>query len=231
MPGSIPSSYFTGRGDELQQIDRAFSASFGDLPACCVIHGMPVVGKTQLVLQYAALASGKSRYTYTFWLSAGSVEKLPRDSRMVDLLRLPERYALDQVTKLSVVRALCQDPTCEKRRLLILDNVTRETTRMILDQVLPQRNSGGRLPYIVRTASIAESCTVPCKSLILPLQPSGINDAFTILAAGAEMVGGITEEASYADLECLVWLVGNDIQLSNPLFHLPYLAKDLELIF
>jgi len=40
---------------------------------------------------------------YTFWVAAGSVEKLARDfSKLVDLLRLPGRHALDQVTKLTV---------------------------------------------------------------------------------------------------------------------------------
>ena len=76
LPDSILSSHFTGRGDELQQIDCAFSASSSDLPARCVIHGMPGVGKTPLALRYATLAFEKSKDIYFFWLSAGSVEKL-----------------------------------------------------------------------------------------------------------------------------------------------------------
>ncbi|KAL8858287.1 MAG: hypothetical protein Q9178_005150 [Gyalolechia marmorata] len=39
LPDFILSPYFIGRGDELQQIDRVFSASSGDLPGRCVIHG------------------------------------------------------------------------------------------------------------------------------------------------------------------------------------------------
>ena len=171
---------------------------------------MPGVGKTQLALQYATLASGRSQYTYTFWVSAGSVEKLARDfSKLADLLRLPGRYAFDQVTKLTVMRAWLEDPTARKRWLLILDNVTRETTRMILDDILPRRNSGGRLLFTTRTASIADSCTIPCKSFVLALQPPGTNDAVTMLAAGAEMGGESTAEASYADFERLVRSVGN----------------------
>ncbi len=54
---------------------------------------MPGIGKTQLALQYAILASERSHYTYTFWVSAESVEKLARDfSKLVNLLRLSERY-------------------------------------------------------------------------------------------------------------------------------------------
>ena len=171
---------------------------------------MPGVGKTQLALQYATLASRRSLYTYIFWVSAGSVEKLARDfSKLVDLLRLPGRYALDQVTKLTVARAWLEDSTARKRWILILDNVTRETTRMILDEILPRRNSGGRLLFTTRTASIAESCAIPCKSVKLALQPPGINDAVTMLAAGAGMGGESTAKASYADLERLVRSVGN----------------------
>ena len=63
---------------------------------------MPGVGKTQLALQYAALASGRSQDTYTFWVPAGSVEKLAQDfSRLVNLLRLPGRHGSDQFTKLA----------------------------------------------------------------------------------------------------------------------------------
>ena len=63
---------------------------------------MPGVGKTQLALQYAALASGRSQDTYTFWVSAGSVEKLAQDfSRLVNLLRLLGLYGSDQFTKLA----------------------------------------------------------------------------------------------------------------------------------
>lgn len=210
MPDYILSSYFTGRGDELQQIDHAFSASSGGLSARCIIHGMPGVGKTQLALQYAILASGRSQDTYTFWVSAGSVEKLTRDfSKLVDLLRLPERYASDQVTKLTVARAWLEDPTAAKKWLLVLDNVTQETTTMILDEILPRRNSGGRLLFTTRTATIAESCTIPGKSLVLALQPPGIDDAVAMLAAGAEMGEESTEEASNVDLERLVKSVGN----------------------
>jgi len=64
---------------------------------------MPGVGKTQLALRYTMLASRRSEDMYTFWVAAGSVEKLARDfSKLVDLLRLPGRHALDQVTKLTV---------------------------------------------------------------------------------------------------------------------------------
>ncbi|KAL8885668.1 MAG: hypothetical protein Q9215_006511 [Flavoplaca cf. flavocitrina] len=209
LPDAILSSHFTGRVDELQQIDRAFSASSSDLPARCVIHGMPGVGKTQLALQHATLASEQSKDMYTFWVSAASVEKLARDfSKLVDLC-LPGRHALDQATKLTLARAWLEDPTAAKKWLLVLDNVTQETSRMILEEILPRRNSGGRLLFTTRTASIAESCTISSKSLMIALQPPGLHDAVKMLAAGARRDGEGTEDASYADLEPLVRSVGH----------------------
>lgn len=80
---------------------------------------------------------------------------------------------------------------------------------MMLDDILPRRNGGGRLLFTTRTDAIAKSCTVPGKSLMLALQPPGIDDAVAMLVAGAEIGGGSTEEASHADLERLVRLVGN----------------------
>ncbi|KAL8876041.1 MAG: hypothetical protein Q9192_008939, partial [Flavoplaca navasiana] len=209
LPDAILTSHFTGRVDELQQIDQAFSASSGDLPARCVIHGMPGVGKTQLALRYATLASEKSKDMYTFWVSAASVEKLARDfSKVVDLC-LQGRHALDQATKLTLARAWLEDPTAGKKWLLVLDNVTQETSRMILDEILPRRNSGGRLLFTTRTASIAESCTTSSKSLTIALQPPGLHDAVNMLAAGAGRYGEDAEDARYANLECLVRSVGH----------------------
>jgi hypothetical protein len=51
--------------------------------------------------------------------------------------------------------------------------------------------------------------TVPGKSLMLALQPPGIDDAVAMLVAGAGLGGGRSEEASHADLKRLVRSVGN----------------------
>lgn len=163
-----------------------------------------------MALRYAMLASERSQDMYIFWVSAGSVEKLARDfSKVVDLLPLSRQHDLDQVTKLTVARAWLEDSTTKKKWLLVLDNVTRETISMVLVDILPRRNSEGRLLFTTRTATIADSCTIPDQSLTIALQPPGIDDAIAILAAGAGKGGGSTEEASNADLESLVRAVGN----------------------
>ena len=171
---------------------------------------MPGVGKTQLALRYAKLASERSEDMYTFWLSAGSTEKLARDfAKLVDILRLPEWCTLDQVTKLTVARAWLEDPTVEKKWLLVLDNVRQETTTMLFDDILPRRNGRGSLLCTTRTAEVAELCTISGQSLMIALQPPGIDDAVAMLAAGADIGEASREKASYADLKRLVRSVGN----------------------
>ncbi len=169
---------------------------------------MPGVGKTQLALKFASLASQRSQYAYVFWMSAASVEKLTRDfSKLVDLLRLPGWSALDQASKVTVARAWLEDPTAAKSWLVVLDNVTQETS-VILRDMLPRRNSGGRLLLTTRTTKIADVFTAPGKSSQLALQPPGTGDAVAMLSAGAGMEREGAMAASYADAEQVVRFVG-----------------------
>ena len=209
LPDSLLSSYFTGRCDELQQIGRVFSTSSGDPPARYAIHGMPGVGKTQLALKFASLEFERSQYTYVFWVSAASVEKLTWDFfKLMDLLRLPGRYTLDQASKLTMVRAWLEDPTVARSWLIILDNVTQETS-VILRNILPRRISGGRLLFTARTTKIADVFTAPEELSQLVLQPPGIGDAVAMLSAGAGMERQGGGEASFADAEQVVRSVEN----------------------
>jgi hypothetical protein len=75
---------------------------------------------------------------------------------------------------------------------------------MVLDEILPRRNSGGELLFTTRTATIAESCIMFDKSLTIALQSPGIDDAIAMLAIEAELGEANTKKASYADLERLV---------------------------
>jgi len=169
---------------------------------------MPGVGKTQLALKFAILASQRSQYAYVFWMSAASVEKLTRDfSKLVDLVRLPGRSALDQASKVTVARAWLEDPTAAKSWLVVLDNVTQETS-VILRDMLPRRNSGGRLLLTTRTTKIADVFTAPGKLSQLALQPPGTGDAVAMLSAGAGMEREGAMAASYADAEQVVRFVG-----------------------
>ncbi|KAL8715491.1 MAG: hypothetical protein Q9220_000826 [cf. Caloplaca sp. 1 TL-2023] len=210
LPEFILSHYFTGRSDELQHIEQGFSASSGDLPARCVIHGMPGLGKTQLALKYAKLASQKGECDYILWISASSVERLAQGlSKLVELLRLPGRQNLDQVKHLVLARAWLEDQTVGKQWLLILDNVQQETLPMVLQDILPRRNGNGRLLLTTRTAAMAELCTMPGKSLVIALRPPEINEAVKMLTARAGMDSDSTNGAGRTDLERLVRSIGS----------------------
>ena len=170
---------------------------------------MPGVGKTQLALKFATCGSQRNQYTYIFWVSAASVEKLTRDfSKLVDLLYLPGRHGLDQATKLTMARAWLEDPSVARSWLLVLDNATQETTKTLGD-ILPRRNSRGRLLFTTRTEKMAELITTLGEPSKVALQPLRMDDAVMMLSIGAKMDRESKEEAGRADMERLVRCVGN----------------------
>ncbi|KAL9104796.1 MAG: hypothetical protein Q9163_000294 [Psora crenata] len=209
LPDFILSPYFTGRSEELQQLDRVFSTSSGNLPQRCIIRGMPGVGKTQLALKFATVASNKGEYSYVFWVSAVSVGKLTRDfSKLADIVRLPRRYKLDQGSKLTAMRAWLEDPPAARSWLVVLDNISEETAIMLRD-ILPRRACGGRLLMTTRIATVADIFAAPGASSQLALQPPRISEAAEMLFASANLERQGREEASYADAVRLVQSVGN----------------------
>ena len=170
---------------------------------------MPGVGKTQLALNFATLAFRKGQYPYVFWVSAASAEKLTQDiSKLVDLVRLPGRYTLNQASKLNAARAWLEDSTVATSWLVVLDNVSEETA-VILHNILPRKSYGGRLLITTRVATIADIFTASGASSQLALQPPGIGDAIAMLSAGAKLERGGREEASYIDAKRLVQSVGS----------------------
>ena len=210
LPGFLLSPYFTGRGDELQQIERVFSISSGDLPQRCIIHGMPGVGKTQLALKFATLACQNRQYPYVFWVSGVSVEKLSQDvSKIVDLVRLSGWHALNQASKLTAARAWLEDSTAARSWLVILDNVSEETAMTILRDFLPRENFKGRVLITTRIAAIVERFTALGTLSELALQPPGIGHAIAMLVAGAHLKHEGREGASDIKIERLVQSVGN----------------------
>ena len=184
--------------------------SSGNQPQYCVIHGMPGVGKTQLVLKFATTAFHKGQYAYVFWVSAVSVEKVTQGfAKLADRVRLPGRYRLEQAGKPSTMRAWLEDSTIARSWLVVLDNVSEETIGTLRD-VLPREGSRGRLLMITRAAMIANILTTSQVSSQLALQPLEIGDALAMLSAGAklEQEEG-KEETSHVDAERLVRSVGN----------------------
>ncbi|KAL6713032.1 hypothetical protein ACLMJK_009428 [Lecanora helva] len=209
LPDFILSPYFTGRNNELQEIDATFSGSPDDQPRSYVIQGMPGVGKTQLALKYATLSFQKGEYSFVFWLSAGSVEKVTRDcSKLADLVQLPRRHMLDLAGKLIALRAWLKDLQGKKSWLIVLDNVTEETTTILRDVLLREENKG-RLLITTRRATFVDIFIAWGISSQLALQPLATDDAVAMLSAGARLEQKKRSETSYIDAERLVRSVGN----------------------
>ena len=169
---------------------------------------MPGLGKTQLALRFAELAFQRSQYTYVFWVSAASAEKLTRDfSKLVDLLRLPGYSTSNQVTKLTMARAWLEDSTDGRSWLVILDNVTQETTAMLRD-MLPRRNGMGKLLFTTRTAKIADLLATSGGLSQLALQPPRIQDAVVMLSAYSGLGRDGTSDMNSADAAQVIRSVG-----------------------
>jgi hypothetical protein len=104
-PVDLLSVHFTGRGEELDFLKAALSKSHNGSPSRCAVHGMPGLGKTQLLLRYAKLSFDRHQYIRVFWISATSVDKLNQGfAGILDLIKHPDRFLEDQYAKLTSAR-------------------------------------------------------------------------------------------------------------------------------
>ena len=208
LPEFILSPHFTGRADELGEINRWLSNLSDGKPRRVIIHGMPGLGKTQLALEFATRAYRESLYPYVFWVSAASTEKLAQEfSRLADLLCLPGRHGVGQNTKLTIVRAWLENRSAARSWLVIFDNVDQETVALLRD-VIPRAGCNGRLIMTTRTAATAELFAIAEETYQLALQPPGKDDAMQILSAGADVDQESWDQANFEAAQQLVKSVG-----------------------
>ena len=120
LPSFLLSPSFNGWDHELYEIEERLSNAPGKQPRCCIVQGMPGVGKTQLALKFATLAFRHGRYLYVPWVWAMSVGKVVQDfSKLADLVRLPGRYGLEQTGRLPAMWACLEGSTAARSWLLI----------------------------------------------------------------------------------------------------------------
>jgi hypothetical protein len=74
-PIGLLSIHFTGRENELDFIQQALSKVQNDRPNGRAIHGMPGIGKSQLILHYVKTSFDLGRYLHVFRVSAKSIDK------------------------------------------------------------------------------------------------------------------------------------------------------------
>jgi hypothetical protein len=162
-----------------------FDTYIGDVPARCVVWGMPGLGKTQLALKYARSTFDGKQYLYIFWVSASSIEKVKSGfSNILDLVCYPGRASLGQASKLTAARLWLESSTSDsnKRWLLVLDNVNEDVVTS-LREILPKRNCNGHLLFTTRTKAVAQSLamTSGAQHDILALKQPSTDDAVTLL--------------------------------------------------
>jgi hypothetical protein len=120
---------------------------------------MPGVGKTKLVLRFAQFAFAQFLYSYIFWMSAATTDKLIEGmAKILDVVGHPERTRSEQNAKLTAARLWLEDPqpSDSVRWLLILDNVDGSVLEFLCEH-LPQRNAKGSILFTTRAADVANA--------------------------------------------------------------------------
>jgi hypothetical protein len=131
------------------------------VPSRCAVHGMPGIGKTHLILRYAKLSFDQNRYTFVFWISATSVDKINQGiSGILDLIGHRDRHLQDQTAKVTAARLWLEQPGDGDGSdwLLVFDNVHRDTLGFLRGH-LPLRNERGNILFTTRTEDVAEALT------------------------------------------------------------------------
>jgi hypothetical protein len=195
-PVDLLSTNYIGRERELEQLRELLDITYGDNPSRCAVYGMPGIGKTQLALKYAVDSFSEHRYSYIFWVSAATVEKLSQGlANILDLLKLHDRLNPDQSAKLTAARQWLESNSSESqgRWLLVLDNANRNTLRDIRS-LLPRTNSAGSILFTTRTKDLADALASAAgrENSSMELRPPSLEDATGMLLRGA----GLDEKLS-----------------------------------
>jgi hypothetical protein len=195
-PVDLLSTSYIGRETELLRIRDCLDIVYADSPSRCALYGMPGIGKTQLALKYTISSFSEHHYSYIFWASAATTGKLSHDLvRILDLLKLPDRFNPDQSAKLIAVRMWLENRSSEneKRWLLVLDNANSDTLEDIR-HLLPRTNSAGHILFTTRTEDLAEALASAAgrRHSIMELRTPTLPDAARMLLYSA----GFSEDSS-----------------------------------
>jgi tetratricopeptide (TPR) repeat protein len=180
VPVGLLSGHFTGREKDLGILEEMLDKVQSDRPGCVAIHGMPGIGKSQLLLRYAVKSFEGDRYSHVFWTSASSVDKLTNGlCKILDLVH-PDRYIQDQSVKLTATRSWLEE--CSFNWLLIVDNVDTSTLNFLRTH-FPRRNSRGNVIFSTRTVVVAQALLDMARTphSILQLHALDVRDATSLL--------------------------------------------------
>ncbi|KZP22624.1 TPR-like protein [Athelia psychrophila] len=154
------SSSFMGRYEDLQAIASTLDSCDENVPSRFAIWGMPGLGKSQVVLEYANSSFKSGRHRYIFWISASTMEKVNQGlAKILDLVHLDRRH-LDQAAQLTAAR-LCLEHSEQygfQEWLVVFDNVTSSTLQFLREH-LPRQNRHGSILITTRTLELANAVT------------------------------------------------------------------------
>jgi hypothetical protein len=195
-PIGLLSDHFTGREKELVLLREMFDKEKSGRPNCCVIYGMPGIGKSQLSLHYAKISFDLGQYSHIFWTSATSVDKLNQGfTEILNLVGHRDRYLQDQRSKVTAARLWLEEPHGDDvvNWLVVFDNVDRSTLGFIRTH-LPQKNVRGNILFVTRTRDFAETLVTAAghRDRILKLEALGLRDTANLLLNDAGIEGSVT---------------------------------------
>jgi hypothetical protein len=135
------------------------SAQKSDVPTRCAVHGMPGIGKTQLMLRFAKLSFDQNLYSHIFWISSTTIDKLTQGiANILDLVGHLGRNLREQNAKLTAARLWLEESHVHGCTgwLLIFDNVDRSTLGFLRTH-LPRKNARGKILFTTRTGDVAHA--------------------------------------------------------------------------
>lgn len=206
-PLDLLSTHFTGRTEELEYLHRIFNDTSQTEPTRCAIHGMPGLGKTQLVLRFAKISFEQQRFLSVFWISATTVEKINQGfSKILDLVGHPDKSNPLQSARLISTRRWLEE---HKSWLLIIDNVDSSTVGFLRDH-LPRHSPDGCILFTTRSEQIAKSVASAAgrQQHILSLRPPDLKSSMDLLLSEAGVNSADMSETSTSKAGHIVKLVG-----------------------
>jgi hypothetical protein len=212
VPVAFLSNHFTGRANELHFLTESFKHVQVNVPTRCAVHGMPGIGKTQLMLRFAKLSFDQNLYSHIFWISSTSVDKLTQGiANILDLVGHPGRTLREQSAKLTAARLWLEESHVHGCTgwLLIVDNVDISTLGFLRTH-LPRRSARGNILFTTRTADVAHALVdlADERHHTLELRALELRDATNLLFEDAGIDVTSATSSSYNQAEELVKCVG-----------------------
>jgi tetratricopeptide (TPR) repeat protein len=176
LPGCT--SFFTGRGDELDSLSRAVDALERSGRVVHVLHGPEGIGKTELALRFAHQMEWAfdQRLFLDLAGTADGVPQRPEDA-LAQVLADPDVGAR-QTGSAAGLRSLWRARLAESRVLLVLDNV-RSADQVV--GLLPERRDCAFLVVLVVSRSPQEHLCAALGADHLELDAFPADDAVTLL--------------------------------------------------